>query len=161
MHIWDLCIQKCRKIRGLGYMNRTRAMAQVTQPTRSRIFLHICRSSYKKRILLAPLGQCRRLFQPQPDGECHTIPKANIRLPFPILPQSAEQTQQALWLLFIATRTKHYNKIGEKLRELSAAQINILHPYQLMKSAAPCNSSNNEQSVKSESLIGKKGNEYT
>ena len=161
MHIWDLCIQKCRKIRGLGYMNRTRAMAQVTQPTRSRIFLHICRSSHKKIILLAPLGQCRRLFQPQPDGECHTIPKANIRLPFPILPPSVSRADSAGAVVIVyCHKNKTLQKIGQKLRELSAPQINIL-PLYLMKSAALCNSSNNEQSVKSESLIGKKGNEYT
>ena len=139
---------------------RTRAMAQVTQPTRSRIFLHICRSSYKKRILLAPLGQCRRLFQPQPDGECHTIPKANIRLPFPILPHSQQSRLSRAVVIVYCHKNKTLHKIGEKLRELSAPQINIL-PLYLMKSAALCNSSNNEQSVKSESLIGKKGNEYT
>ena len=99
-------------------------------------------------------------FQPQPDGECHTIPKANIRLPFPILPHSQQSRLSRAVVIVYCHKNKTLHKIGEKLRELSAPQINIL-PLHLMKSAALCNSSNNEQSVKSESLIGKKGNEYT
>ena len=35
-------LQECRKIRGLGCVNRARARGRVTQPS-PRIFLHICR----------------------------------------------------------------------------------------------------------------------
>ena len=35
------CVQKCRKICGLGWVNRARARVRVTQPS-PHIFLHIC-----------------------------------------------------------------------------------------------------------------------
>ena len=40
-----ICLQKCRKIRGLGCVNQARIRARVTQPS-PRIYLHICRSRW-------------------------------------------------------------------------------------------------------------------